>query len=287
MLLNPAALLRSPGVTLAAFGIVVIAKPLVAAVMLALARYPTQAGLTVGLSLGQIGEFSFILITLARDLKVVPPEALDIVVAVAIASITINPLTFKAIPPIDRWLARRRGVRAGIEADGDMRTSSSLDPEGRALVIGYGPTGRTVSRLLRENAILPTIVDLNIDTVHEIRNGGGSAIYGDARYSETLVTAGIRHAGTLILSGSDTGAAEIIRVARDLNPKVHTFVRSSYLRDVPELKHVGAEQVFTGEGEVALAMTEAVLHDLGATPEQIERERARAREELFGGANRA
>jgi CPA2 family monovalent cation:H+ antiporter-2 len=46
---------------------------------------------------------------------------------------------------------------------------------------------------------------------------------------------------------------------------------------------VGAEQVFTGEGEVALAMTEAVLHDLGATPEQIERERARAREELFGG----
>ena len=71
-------------------------------------------------------------------------------------------------------------------------------------------------------------------------------------------------------------------MARDLNPKVHTFVRSSYLRDVPQLKHVGAEQVFTGEGEVALAMTEAVLHDLGATPEQIERERARAREELFG-----
>ena len=286
MLLNPAALLRSPGVTLAAFGIVVIAKPLVAVVMLTLARYPTRAGLTVGLSLGQIGEFSFILITLARDLKVVPAEALDIVVAVAIASITINPLTFKAIPPIDRWLARRRGIRAGLEEDGDMRTSSSLDPEGRALVVGYGPTGRTVSRLLRENAILPTIVDLNINTVHEIRDGGGSAIYGDARYADTLVTAGIRHAGTLILSGSDTGAAEIIRVARDLNPKVHTFVRSGYLRDVSELKHVGAEQVFTGEGEVALAMTEAVLHDLGATPEQIERERARAREELFGGADR-
>jgi CPA2 family monovalent cation:H+ antiporter-2 len=110
MLLEPGALLRSPGVTLAAFGIVVIAKPLVAVVMLALARYPTRAGLTVGLSLGQIGEFSFILITLARDLKVVPAEALDIVVAVAIASITINPLTFKAIPPIDRWLARRRGA---------------------------------------------------------------------------------------------------------------------------------------------------------------------------------
>jgi monovalent cation:H+ antiporter-2, CPA2 family len=252
-------------------------------VMLTLARYPARTGLTVGLSLGQIGEFSFILITLARDLKVVPPEAIDIVVAVAIASITINPLTFKAIPPLDRWLARRRAQRAGLEAEGDVRTSSSLAPEGRALVVGYGPTGRTVSRLLRENAILPTIVDLNLDTVHEIRNAGGSAIYGDARYPETLITAGIRHAGTLILSGSDSGAAEVIRVARTLNPGVHTFVRGSYLRDVPALSQAGAQRVFTGEGEVALAMTEAVLRDLGATPEQIERERERARQELFGG----
>jgi len=204
------------------------------------------------------------------------------VVAVAIASITINPLTFKAVEPIDRWIARRRARRAGVEIDGDVRTSSSLAPQGRALVIGYGPTGRMVSRLLRENAILPTVVDLNLDTVHEIRDSGGSAIYGDARYPETLVTAGIRHAGTLILTGSDTAAPEVIRVARSLNPAVRTLVRSEHLRDVPGLSQAGAERVFTGEGEVALAMTEAVLRDLGATPDQIERERARAREELFG-----
>ena len=43
----------------------------------------------------------------------------------------------------------------------------------------------------------------------------------------------------------------------------------------------GAEQVFAGEGEVALAMTEAVLRRLGATPDQIDRERARVREELM------
>jgi len=285
MLLDPGALLRSPGVTAAALAIVVVAKPLVAMAMLALTRYPHRTSLSVGLALGQIGEFSFILITLARDLKVVPAEALDIVVAVAIASITINPLTFKAIEPVDRWLARRRAWRAGLEADGDLRTSSSLAPEGRALVIGYGPTGRMVSRLLRENAIVPTVVDLNLDTVQTVRTAGGSAIYGDARYAETLVSAGIRHAGTLIVSGSDAGAAEVIRVALTLNPSVHTLVRSDHLRDVAGLTQAGAERVFTGEGEVALAMTEAVLRDLGATPEQIERERARAREELFGRAD--
>jgi CPA2 family monovalent cation:H+ antiporter-2 len=285
MLLDPGALLRAPGASLAAFLIVVIAKPLSAMLMLALARYPVRTGLTVGLALGQIGEFSFILITLARDLKVVPPEALDITVAVAIASITLNPLTFKAIDPIDRWLARRRGQRAGLEPEDDVRTSSSLAPEGRALVIGYGPTGRIVSRLLRENAVLPTVIDLNLQTVHEVRDAGGSAIYGDARHADTLITGGIRHAGTLIVSGTDTGAAEIIRVARSLNPSVRTFARGAFLRDVASLSQAGAQQVFTGEGEVALAMTEAVLRELGATPEQVERERARARVEIFGAAD--
>jgi monovalent cation:H+ antiporter-2, CPA2 family len=282
MLLNPGALIQSPGVTVAAFLVVILGKPLVAALVMWLMKYPVRTALTVSLALGQIGEFSFILMALARDLRIMPPQAMDVVVGVAIASITLNPLTFKAIDPIDRWLAGRRARRAGLDEDADLQTSSSLDPEGRALVIGYGPTGRTVSRLLRENAVMPTVVELNLDAVHEVRDGGGSAIYGDARHPETLITAGIRHAGTLILSGSDAAAPEIIRVARGLNPRVHTFVRSSYLRDVPELRHVGAERVFTGEGEVALAMTEAVLHDLGATPEQIERERARAREELFG-----
>jgi len=38
---------------------------------------------------------------------------------------------------------------------------------------------------------------------------------------------------------------------------------------------------------VALAMTEAVLRELGATPEQVERERARARVEIFGAADKS
>ncbi|MBI4485286.1 MAG: sodium:proton exchanger, partial [Acidobacteria bacterium] len=97
-----------------------------------------------------------------------------------------------------------------------------------------------------------------------------------------LVTAGIRHAATLIVSVADAGAAETIRVARELNPSVHVFARGGYLRDVSALRGAGADQVFSGEGEVALAMTEAVLGRLGATPEQIDRERARLHGELFG-----
>lgn len=284
MLLDPVQLLESPGLTLAAFAIVVFGKPLVAAAVVALMRYPIRTVLTVPSALAQIGEFSFILAALTRDLRLLPEAAMNIVVAVSIGSIVINPVMAKAIAPAERWLAgwrlfRRTGAAPALEERG---AASSLQPEDRAIVVGYGPTGRTVTRLLRENGIAPTVIELNMDTVRELRQEGISAIYGDARDRFTLVTAGVRHASTLIISGADAGAPEVIRAARELKPSIHTFARGAYLRDVGTLRGAGAEQVFSGEGEVALAMTEAVLRRLGATADQIDRERQRVHEELFG-----
>ena len=284
MLLNPLDLLSAPWLVLGALGVVVIAKPLVAAVVLTVMRYPIHTVLTVPAALAQIGEFSFILAAVARDLRVLPEVGLNIVVAVSIASILLNPLAAKAIRPAEaslaRWrLFRKRGIAETLVEHGQ---ASSLQPDDRAVVVGYGPTGRTVARLLRENGIQPTVIELNMDTVRALRQDGQSAVYGDARDPNTLVAAGIRHASTLIISGADTGARETIRSARELNPDQHIFVRGAYLRDVPTLREAGAEHVFSGEGEVALAMTEAVLRRLGATPDQIDRERQRLHGELFG-----
>ena len=78
-------------------------------------------------------------------------------------------------------------------------------------------------------------------------------------------------------------SSEVIRAARDLNPRVRVLGRASYLRDLPMLKQAGANSIYTGEGEVALAFVEDLLSRLGATAEQIDRERARAHDELFGG----
>jgi CPA2 family monovalent cation:H+ antiporter-2 len=284
MLLDPTELLEAPGIALLALGIVLVGKPLAAFVVLRLMRYPLRTGLTVAVALGQIGEFSFILTSLGRDLGIVPDVAMNTMVAVAIVSITLNPLAFRAIAPAERWLSRvGRTWHPTIAGDTlDEGAASSLDPKDRAVVVGYGPTGRTVTRLLRENGISPTVIELNIETVREMRQAGLSAIYGDARHADTLVSAGVRHAGTLIVAGADSGAPETIRTARELNPAVHVFVRANYLRDVPPLRAAGAEAVFAGEGEVALAMTEAVLLRLGATPDQIDRERQRVHEALIG-----
>jgi CPA2 family monovalent cation:H+ antiporter-2 len=281
MLLDPLELLNAPWLMLGALAVVVVGKPLVAATVLALMRYPLHTVLTVPAALAQIGEFSFILAGLARDVGVLPDMAVNVIVAVSIVSIVINPLASKSIPSVERWLARLHASRrATPDVFVERGAMSSISPEDRAVVVGYGPTGRTVTRLLRETGIDPTVIELNMDTVRALRQEGRAAVYGDATDPDTLVTAGVRHAATLIVSGADSGATETIRTARELNPLIHVFARGAYLRDVPQLRTAGADQVFSGEGEVALAMTEAVLRRLGATDDQIDGERRRLHGEL-------
>jgi CPA2 family monovalent cation:H+ antiporter-2 len=157
-----------------------------------------------------------------------------------------------------------------------------LAPGYRAIVVGYGPVGQTVTRLLRENGIEPIIIEMNRDTLHRLREAGVSAVYGDASHRETLQGAGVERAGSLILSAAGMHAgAEVIRLARELNPTIRILARSAYVREIPALQQAGAELVFSGEGEVALALTEAILRTLGATPDQIDRERDRVHTDLF------
>jgi CPA2 family monovalent cation:H+ antiporter-2 len=290
MLLDPRALIESPGVVAGALAIVLIGKPAVALLLVWAMRYPVRTALTVGVSLAQIGEFSFILATIGRELGILAPEATNVLVATAIASIILNPVAYRAIRPIERWIMARPALAARLSraqaVPPDLEPSRQErpgDPAHRAVIVGFGPTGRTVVRLLRDNGITPTIIDLNMDAVRELRQEGIDAIYGDATRPETLEAAGVARAGSLILgSAGMANSAEVIRTARTANPHVRVLARAPYLRDVADLRSAGANRVYSGEGEVALAFIEDILDDLGATPEQIDRERARAHRELSG-----
>ena len=291
MLLDPGALMASPGLVLGALAIVLIAKPLVALLFVWVMKYPFRAALTSGIALAQIGEFSFILASMGRDLGVLTPEATNVIVATSIASIVLNPVAYRTIRPVEGWAVARPRLWAllnrpsSIPADLKASRLERGDPSHRAVVIGFGPTGRTVVRLLRDNGIAPTVVELNMDAVRGLRQSGIDAIYGDATRPETLEAAGVAKAGSLILgSAGMANSEEVIRTARAVNSRIRVLARASYLRDLPAVKAAGANSVYSGEGEVALAFIEDILDNLGATPEQIDRERARAHSELVGGA---
>lgn len=277
MLLDPAHLLREPGVILVTLVIIVVGKPLAALLIVKLVGYPLEVGLKVAVALAQIGEFSFIVATLANGLGLLTLDATNTLIAAAIVSITINPLLFAAIGPFERWRAAR-GRTAGAVPPA---TTPRAAREARAVIVGYGPTGRALARLLRENNITPTIIEMNIDTVHALHAEGVDAIYGDASHADTLTAARVATATGFIVSTAGLPAIEeTLKSARALNPDVQILVRATFLREVPRLRASGADLVISGEAEVALALTAAVLERLGATPEQIDRERARVHSEL-------
>ena len=290
MLLDPASLLDSPWLFAGTLAIVLVVSPLTMFLLLWAMRQPFKTSITVALALAQIGEFSFILSRLGREMGLLTEGATNTIIATSITSIVINPVLYRSIEPLARFVARRPrlshlldrlpGVDPGGGASAVRRSERRAH---RAVLIGYGPTGRTVARMLKENGIEPTIIEINIDTVRELREHGVDAVYGDATRAETLEEAGITTADNLILTSAGMANSEaVIRAARDANPKVRVLARASYLRDLPSLKRAGANTVFTGEGEVALAFVEEMLERLGATAEQIDRERDRAHGELFG-----
>jgi CPA2 family monovalent cation:H+ antiporter-2 len=273
MLIDPSALPANAGLTAATLAVILVGKPLAAlAVVLAL-RYPARTAVTVAVALAQIGEFSFILVALGRSLDVLPERATQALVAAAIISITLNPLLFRLVEPLSRQLS-------SWLSHSDARDAAPPPHAGpRAIVIGYGPVGRTLARLLREQGLLPTVVELNHETVAKLNEKGIHSIYGDASQREILESAGARDAFALVFAASGSSDA-VIREAKEINPDLLILSRASYVREIAALKQAGATMVVSSEGEVAFAMAERLLQQLGATGEQLDRARDRIRAEL-------
>lgn len=291
MLFNPGHLMQEPGLVLITLVIILLGKPLAALAIVLVLRYAPRVALSVAVALAQIGEFSFILATAGRDMGVLGESGANTIVAAAIISISLNPLLYRLIGPLEQR-ARHTRLWQILEARSKPHTLGGEAVPGlhsvsrdRAIVVGYGPTGKTLVRLLIDNGIDPFVVEMNIHTIRQLQTDGIGVIYGDATNRDTLCAAGIQDAVALILTSAGMqGSEETIQLAREINPRLRIIARTTYLRSIQALREAGAEAVFSGEGEIALNMTEHMLRKLGATDEQISRERDRVRDELLGGS---
>jgi monovalent cation:H+ antiporter-2, CPA2 family len=273
MLLNPSTLMDNAGLIAATFAVVVLGKSLIAFVVVRLLRHPPKTALSVAVALAQIGEFSFIVGNTGVMLGVLPERANQALVATAILSITLNPMLYRLVEPLSRRL------RAGARATASI-SDRGPDDAHRAIVIGYGPIGQTVTQLLTDDGIHTTVIELNHETVNTLTRQGISAIHGDAAQLEILEQAGVAHASSLVFAASGTPPEAVVHLAKTLNPKLRILARANYLKETQAARAAGADVVVSAEGEVALAMAEHLLRDLGATPEQIDRAREKVRERL-------
>jgi CPA2 family monovalent cation:H+ antiporter-2 len=97
MLFDPAILWTSPLALMATVAIIIGVKAAAGFYLVKALGHGRDMALTIAASLAQIGEFSFILITMAVKLSIVPAEARDLVVAGAMISILANPLLFRLL----------------------------------------------------------------------------------------------------------------------------------------------------------------------------------------------
>jgi CPA2 family monovalent cation:H+ antiporter-2 len=289
MLFDPLRLIHDPALTASAVGIVMLGNPLAILTIVMLFGYGLRIGLRVAVALAHVGEFSFMLAVLGNQLGVLPDGATDAVVGTAILSITLNPLLYRLLPAIERRIARG-GARRLLEPRASRALSlaageDSMTPDARprAIVVGYGPVGETVTRLLAGQEIVPTVIELNIDTVRRLKQQGIQTVYGDATQADVLREAGAASAVALILTTPGTEESpEIIKAARALNPHVQVLARAAFVSQAEAWNVAGADQIFSAEAEVALAMIDAILERAGATPEQMDQERERTRAALYG-----
>lgn len=283
MLFDARALIESPGLIAATLAVILLGKPLAALSVVLLLGYPARAAAAVGVVLAQIGEFSFILIAGGRALGLLDNEASNVIIAAAIITITLNPILYRFRDPLENLLKRFERTTAGIEAD-LQRSIDELEASDRhrAVMVGHGPVGGILSRLLRENQIDPVVIEMNAETARRLSAEGIPTLHGDALRRDTLERAGLDRAiGFILSSATIQGARESIRLAREINPELFILARATYLSEAAELRAAGADAVYSGEGEVALAMIEFLLERLGATADQVDRERDRVRAELL------
>jgi CPA2 family monovalent cation:H+ antiporter-2 len=265
MLFDPRILLDQPLRVLAVVGVIVLGKSIAAAALVLLLRYPLHTALTVSASLAQIGEFSFILVGLGGSLGLLPPEAQSLVVAGALISIAINPLVFKAIQPLQRWLlARSQLARQLAERDDPLaELPVSTDPKylsQQVVLVGYGRVGRKVAEALRQAACPYVVAEQNRELVEQLRAQGVPAVSGDASRAEVLVQAHIARARMLVIAIPDAiGVRQMAEYARQLNPGIEIVVRSHNEEEARRLEEELSGRVFVGEHELALAMSHYVL----------------------------
>lgn len=267
MLFNPAFLMERPLVVIVSLLIVVLVKPAVTIIVVALLGYSGTTALTVAASLAQVGEFSFILAQTGYSQGIISQDVYSILIICAMLSIAANPFLMNRVPALEGWLRKRpelwdmlnyRAVQKGAALQ-TLPISDDVGKEDkapcRAIVAGYGPTGQQAAALLEELGFDVVIIDLNINTVNRLQHQGKQALYGDVGREEVLRAAGLEEAESFVITLPDTASAATAAIgARNCNGAVHIFARCRFLQDKEVLTKAGVNHIVFEE--------EAVAHEL-------------------------
>lgn len=273
MLFDPRILVEQPLHVLSVVLIIMFGKSLAAFAIVLAFRYPLRTALVVAASLAQIGEFSFILAMLGNSLGMLPPEGTSLLLAGSLLSITLNPLVFATIDPVERlfkalprlgaWLERPAGALADLPP---LVEASEL--RDHVVLIGHGRVGGLVAAALQRLDLSYVIVEQNRQTVEALRRRDLPALYGDATRPAILEHTHLERARLLVVATPDPLQARfIVELATRVNPELDIVVRTDSEHERDFLERAGVSKAVVGERELALGMVRHTLAFLGRSDE--------------------
>ncbi|ENX23637.1 hypothetical protein F892_00237 [Acinetobacter vivianii] len=268
MLFDPSILVEAPLKILAVVAIIMVGKTLAAMALVLFFRYPINTALTVGASLAQIGEFSFILATLGLSLGLLTPDAQNLILAGALFSITLNSFVFSAIEPVQRWIRERSHLARLLERSGDplAMLPDEVDQaylRDQVVIIGYGGVGRRISENLMQQNIKVVIAEENREIVEKLRTQGIAAVSGEATEPNVLIQAHIQHARLLVISPMDIlDIHRIVDISKQLNPEIQVLICAESKEEAVIIREENIGEVFYAKEEMAKNMSHHILNQI-------------------------
>ena len=276
MLFDPYFILSYPVHTALALGIVVLVRPLIAGLVLSLMGYPVRTTLTVAAGRAQIGEFSFIMIGLGSSLGVFPDEGGQLVLTVALLSITFQPFIFRLADPLESWLRGHPSIlgiveRAPEKLDELPPSTSRSSLRGHAVLCGYGRVGSLIADALSRRGFTYVVVDQDRRLVEDLRRVGMPVVYGNAANRVLLDNLNLRQARVLVVAIPDPIETRlVVDYARETNPGLDIVVRTPTVVERQFLQARGVNEAVVGEVELALEMTRHTLHRFGLSVLEVQ-----------------
>lgn len=251
--------------------VTVALKALIAGGIVRAMGYPLRVAAIVGVSLAQVGEFSFVLASVGIDNGLLSPSQSREFFAVATLTLVVTPF----LVPLGSWLGSRDVGRAARDAGRAARAGGGAgsavggagDPAAGAaglrdhvVVAGYGVNGRNVARALRELGIRYIVVELDPANARRAKERGESILFGDISRPESLRACAVQHAAVVVLAISDASATRhaVVRV-RGENPDAYIIARTRLVAEVAELTRLGADEAIPEEFETSIAIVTRVL----------------------------
>jgi monovalent cation:H+ antiporter-2, CPA2 family len=238
----------------------VLFKALVIAVLTRIFGFETGVGIRTGIILAQAGEFSFVILALGLEQKLIGGDNLQLVLAASLISMVIAPFIIQYNGRIARKLVKsytRNSSQVVQELDGVAK-----DLKNHVIICGYGRSGQYLGRFLREEHIPFIALDIDPTRVHEAAAAGQHVMYGDAGRRNVLEAAGGARAKALIVSYSDLRASmKVLHVAQEAYPDLPVIVRTYDETHMDEFRDAGATEVVPEvlEGSLMLASHALVL----------------------------